>query len=510
MAREQASACRTQCRPSHAQAVKPIDSETREGLVDPTARLRSPVLVCDAHRSKDDGTIRGRRGTNVGPGMTQDEAELDVFSHVRNQGALTGVGFADDDGRVREESLGERLLGSLLDRAHLMPPRLVGPLVAQEVTAMGGRDVAIYLQDFDHAVLRPLQGTGLVETVEDIDSSPAGEAFRYDERREVAQPDGAVRLFMPMLDGSDRVGVLALTLPDVDDNDRRLAQRVAGLTADLIVTKSGYTDTFTRARMTSPMSLSAHLQWQMLPPLVMTTPDVALAGALEPAYEVGGDSFDYALNDHTLHVAVFDAMGHGLEAASMATLLIAAYRHGRLNGTALPEIYAEMDDVLATSFPGRFATALIGQLDTPSGQLTWLNAGHPAPLLIRDGRVVAELTAPITRPVGFGRAQPHLHSTHLTAGDRVLFFTDGVIEERLADGRQFGEHRLRRFIEDNEVHELPPAETVRLLSHALLKGRGGRTSDDASLLMVEWKGPPRDDELARGIPEAVPTGTVLG
>jgi hypothetical protein len=56
---------------------------------------------------------------------------------------------------------------------------------------------------------------------------------------------------------------------------------------------------------------------------------------------------------------------------------------------------------------------------------------------------------------------------------------------------------------------LPPAETVRLLSHALLKGRGGRTSDDASLLMVEWNGPPDDDELARGIRGGVPTGTVL-
>ena len=132
-----------------------------------------------------------------------------------------------------------------------------------------------------------------------------------------------------MLDGSDRVGVLAFTLPGVDDNDRRLAQRLAGLTADLIVTKSHYTGTFARVRAAAPMSLSAHLQWQTLPPLVMTTPDVALAGILEPAYDVGGDSFDYALDEHVLHLAVFDAMGHGLEAAIMATVVVAAYRHGR-------------------------------------------------------------------------------------------------------------------------------------------------------------------------------------
>ncbi|GAA3161687.1 PP2C family protein-serine/threonine phosphatase [Blastococcus jejuensis] len=441
--------------------------------------------------------------------MTHDDAGSTTYAPGEATGALTGLGFADPDGRSRGESLGERLLGSLLDRAHLMPPRLVGPLVAQEIAAMGGRDVAIYLQNFEHALLQPLQGPGLVGVPEPIDSSPAGTAFRTDSPCEVPQADGAVRLFVPMLDGSDRVGVLGLTLPRVDDNDRRLAQRIAGLTADLVVTKSGYTDTFARARMTKPMSLSAHLQWQMLPPLVMTTPDIALAGALEPAYDVGGDSFDYALDEHTLHLAVFDAMGHGVEAATMATLLIAAYRHGRLNGSDLPDIYAEMDAVMATSFPGRFATALIGRLDTTSGRLTWINAGHPPGLLIRGGRVIEELSGPVSRPVGLGDAEPDIHSVQLRPHDRVLFFTDGVVEERLEGGVQFGEQRLRQFIEDNAVQALPPAETVRLLSHALLQGRGGRTSDDASLLMVEWTGPPRDDELARGMADTVPAGTVL-
>lgn len=440
--------------------------------------------------------------------MTTDSARPTITTTAGSP--LTGIGFADPDGRSRRESLGERLLGSLLDRAHLMPPRLVGPLVAQEITAMGGRDVAIYLQDFEHAVLRPLEGPGLGGTPSPIDDSPAGTAFRTDSPCEVPQRDGGVRLYMPMLDGSDRVGVLALTLPAVDDNDRRLAQRIAGLTADLVVTKSGYTDTFVRTRMGAPMSLSAHLQWQMLPPLVMTTPDVALAGALEPAYDVGGDSFDYALDDHTLHLAVFDAMGHGVEAATMATLLIAAYRHGRVNDSTLPDMYAEMDSVMADSYPGRFATALIGRLDTITGRLSWVNAGHPPGLLIREGRVVQELTGKVSRPAGFGDGAAHVHSTTLRPHDRVLFFTDGVVEERMPDGVQFGEQRLREFIEDDALHALPVAETVRLLSHALLRGRGGRTSDDASLLMVEWSGPPRDDELARGLIESFPTGTVLG
>ena len=329
-----------------------------------------------------------------------------------------GTGFADARDRSRAESLGERILGSLLDRAHLMPPRLVGPLVAQEIASIGGTDVSIYLQDYDHTTLQPLAGPGLTGEAVPIDDSLAGRAFRSDTRQEEEQADGSIRMYLPMLDGSDRVGVLVLTLPEVDDNDRRLAQRIAGLVADLVVTKSGYTDTFARVRTAQPMSLPAHLQWQTLPPLVMTTPDVALAGVLEPAYDVGGDSFDYALNEHVLHLAVFDAMGHGLEAAAMATIMIAAYRHGRRADASLEDIYTHMDDVLGTMFPGRFATAQLAELDSVTGTLTWLNAGHPAALLVRDGKIISELAGPITRPVGFGDGKARLQSIQLEPGDR--------------------------------------------------------------------------------------------
>ncbi|MGY1619721.1 PP2C family protein-serine/threonine phosphatase [Geodermatophilus sp. SYSU D00691] len=417
----------------------------------------------------------------------------------------TPIGFRDRAGdRSAEESLGEALLGSLLDRAHLIPPRLVGPLVAQEVGAAGGDDVAIHLQDHDQVSLQPLAGRGMAGHRVPIHESPEGRAFSTDEPVEAELPDGRRRLHLPMLDGSDRVGVLSVTLPAVSDGDRRLAQRLAGLVADLVVTKSAYTDAIELTRATRPMTLSARLQRDTLPPLAMTTPDVDLAGILEPAYEVGGDSFDYALDEHLLHVAVFDAMGHGLEAATMATVVIAAYRHARQSGAELTELYERMDHAVAATFPGRFATAQIGRLDTASGELSWVNAGHPAPLHVRGGRVVGELTGPITRPVGLADGRPaRVQTARLEPADRVLFFTDGVVEERVA-GEQFGEARLREVIEETTAEGLAAAETVRRLSHALMAARRGRTSDDASLLLVEWKGPPRDDELAPDIPEAKP------
>ena len=380
--------------------------------------------------------------------------------------------------------------------------------MAQEIASVGGRDVSIWLQDYDQRTLQPLTGRALVGESTSIEGSWAGRAFTKDARIERELPDGSWRLYLPMLDGSDRVGVLAFTLSAVDDNDRRLAQRLAGLTADLLVTKSGFTTTFARVRTAAPMSLSAHLQWQTLPPLVMTTPDVALAGILEPCYDVGGDSFDYALDEHVLHLAMFDAMGHGLEAATMATIVVGTYRHGRRSGASLPDLYVHMDDVLAETYPGRFTTAQVGQLDTDAGVLSWVNAGHPAALLVHGSGIVSELTGPISRPVGFGGAAPVVQTIQLAPGDRVLFFTDGVVEERLEDGHQFGEKRLRELVEQTAADQLSVAETVRLLSHTLMDARGGRTSDDASLLLVEWRGAPRDDELARGIIGGLPPAAI--
>lgn len=389
----------------------------------------------------------------------------------------------------RSEGFGERLLGRLLDRAHEMPPQLIAPLVAEEVRAIGGRDVSILLQDYSQLMLVPLPGRGLV--VGDptpIDGSPAGDVFLRAAAAEYARPDGT-RMFLPLLDGSDEVGVLVVTLDDVDDDDRRLLRRLSGLVADMLVTKNGYTDQFFQARRREPMSVAAEIQWSLLPPLSMNTPQVAVAGILEPAYNVAGDSLDYALNDEVLHLAVIDAMGHGLNAAVLATVAVGAYRHARRAGVGLAELYAFMDAAIDEQFgPDHFVTAQMMHLDIGTGELRWVNAGHPAPLLIRDHRVVQALDSPGTLPVGFGGDTPRISARRLRRGDRLLFYTDGVVEEHKSGGEQFGEERLIATIERVGPAGGGVQQMVRSLSHTLMRERGGTTTDDASLFLVEWRG----------------------
>ncbi|MFF2937949.1 PP2C family protein-serine/threonine phosphatase [Streptomyces mirabilis] len=391
----------------------------------------------------------------------------------------------------RSEGFGERLLGLLLDRARLMPPQLIAPLVAEEVAGIGGRDVSILLQDYAQEVLVPLAGRKLhAGQPEPMADSPAGRAFLSEDVVEVPQAHGGVRIYLPLMDGSDQVGVMALTLDAVGDADRRLLRRLAGLVADMLVTKNAYTDQFFLARRREPMSVSAEIQWNLLPPLTMTLTQVTVAGILEPAYRVAGDSFDYALNGNILHMAVIDAMGHGLDAAVMATVAIGAYRHARRVFVSLAEKYTFMDDAISRQFgPDHFVTAQLMHVNVATGEIELVNAGHPAPLLIRDGRVERQLESATTLPVGFGGELPRIREHLLQPGDRVLCYTDGIIEEHVAGSEPFGEERLIHCV--NRLGEEPSQGVradLRRLSHTLKRERGGHTSDDATLFMIEWHG----------------------
>lgn len=396
------------------------------------------------------------------------------------------------DGAVdRTEGFGERLLGLLLDRGRLMPPQLIAPLIAEEVARIGGRETTILLQDYAQDLLVPLPGRKLhVSRPQPIADSPAGQAFLRADVVEAPQAPGGVRIYLPLLDGSDQVGVMALTLDTIGDDDRRLLRRLAGLAADMLVTKNAYTDQFFQARRREPMSVSAEMQWSLLPPRSMCVPQVEVAGTLEPAYRVAGDSFDYALNDSILHMAVIDAMGHGLDAATMATVAIGAYRHARRVFVSLAEKYAFMDSAISRQFgPDHFVTAQLMHLNIATGEMEMVNAGHPAPLLIHEGRVVRQLESATTLPVGLGGEIPQVREHTLQQGDRVLCYTDGIIEERDSHGEPFGEDRLIHCVNHlgHRSSEGVRAD-LRLLSHTLKRERGGRTSDDATLFMIEWHG----------------------
>jgi hypothetical protein len=386
---------------------------------------------------------------------------------------------------------GLRLLGQLLDASHDLAPDELVAAVTRAGRAMDADDVGIYLVDYEQTLLVPLPD-GTDRTPLEIDATLAGRAFSAIAVQE-ADTGAGRRLWLPLLDGAERLGVLGLTLPSIDEALRVRCTWLATLVAELLMTKGQYTDSYFLTRRRQPMSLAAEMQWQLLPPLTFVTSRVVIAGLLEPAYEVAGDAFDYALNGDTAHLAVIDPVGHDLTASVLAAVAVGSYRHSRRAGLDLAATHAALDQAIAAPFGGeRFVTGQLGQLDCRTGRLQWVNAGHPLPLLVRGAKVVDTLACHPVPPLGLAFGRPEIATAALEPADRVLFYTDGVVEGRNLAGEPFGEARLADLLVRETLAGQPAAETMRRLAHAILAHQGRTPRDDATMVFLEWPGPSGD------------------
>lgn len=390
----------------------------------------------------------------------------------------------------------QTMIERVLRRTHLSAAADLAALVAEEARLIGARSCVLYLVDPEETALMPVpapdaEGRGALA----VQGTVAGRSYMASSIVEVpADDDGdGHRLWLPLLDGTERLGTMELGFGAevvVDDELKLHSERYAHLVSVLVVSKGAYSDYFDRVQRRRPMSVASELIRSMTPPRVLATEDFILGAMLEPAYDMGGDAYDYALNEQLLHLAVFDAMGHGVQAAGVAALALATDRNARREGAALADRYDALDRTISQHFPGdRFVTAVLAELDVGSGSLRWLSAGHPAPLLLRAGRLVKPLDAVPLPPAGTGLAPrpPSVAAVSLQPGDMLLFYTDGLTEARRPGGKLFTTERLGEFVEREAASGQAAPETLRRLRHAIIGRGAGALHDDATALLVEWR-----------------------
>jgi serine phosphatase RsbU (regulator of sigma subunit) len=381
-------------------------------------------------------------------------------------------------------------LGSLLHGSHLLPPDDLAAIVAGHARMLGARETVLYLADYEQATLLPLPGAGVPERQElPIEGTMAGRAFRRVQDVSSVAGEISCRLWMPLLNGVERLGVAELVLPEAPTGDQQDELRAfVSLVAELVVVNDAYGDVFSRLRRRKTLSLAAEMQWELLPPMSFGTDRVVVTGGLEPAYDVGGDSFDYAINGSMMDLLVIDSVGHGLPAAVLASVAISAYRHARRNRLDLPDIAVEINAAIATQFgASQFATAVLARLDIDTGRLRWINAGHPEPLIVRGSSLVRPPHCPPSRPLGLQESRPDCCETRLEPGDRLVLYTDGITEARSPQGEFFGEQRLSDFISAAAAAGDPAPETVRRLMRHVLTHQADQLQDDASIVVLEWR-----------------------
>jgi hypothetical protein len=386
-------------------------------------------------------------------------------------------------------SAGERAVTRLLESASRVRPGAVGTLVALVAEILGARGGRLFVADYSMRFLQQVDDGGAVGAPVTIANSLAGRAFVSGEL--LISTTTPILVSIPLAEGTDRIGLLELDFDTWDESTPPVVDPLVATFVLLLVAKGRYSDQWVRARRSEALSAAAEIQWDLLPPLSCSTDEVAVGGILEPAYAIGGDSFDYAFNEDRLEFAIVDAIGHGMPAVLMSAAAINSLRHARRAGADAETAYRQADALIAAVFGDDFyVTAQLGSLELGTGVLTWINAGHVPPMLVRNDTYAGELECTPSKPLGLGGPVIEVGREALQRGDRVLFYTDGITESRSPDGTFFGQERLADFLVRASLERIPAAETARRLSANVVEYVGAGLKDDATLLLIDYTGPP--------------------
>jgi hypothetical protein len=465
------------------------------GLTTEELWIRYFALGGDTSLTEVDAYVHGLGGL---PPLQRDALAHAVNEHLDE---LTPPHRADYSRLTRETKPSGRSLSALvalLEGAELAPPDRLTALVDAAAHALDVR-ITMYLVDYEERHLHRWPAGGAPhDSAEDgarlgVDSTLAGRAFRQVRILSARSPDHP-RLWVPLLDGVERLGVLEVRVDDASDlHDpglRTQCRWLSMLLGHLVALLNQYGDAVDLVRQATRRTVGGELIWSLLPPPTAGVDSFVVTGVVEPRHGVNGDAFDYALSETTATLIVLDAVGHNLRSGLIAATALAAHRHARHTGQDLGAQARTIDETISTQFgPSTFVTAVLAEVDLATGRLRYLNAGHPEPLIMRGGRVVKPLTGGRTPPLGVGFGDRAVAEEVLQPDDWLVLYTDGITEARNAHGEFFGETRLNDFLHREAASGNPPPETARRLIQAILAHQGGVFQDDATVVLARWTNP---------------------
>jgi len=288
-----------------------------------------------------------------------------------------------------------------------------------------------------------------------------------------------------------RIGVLYL-----DSREKgAVLSRAARSALDTLATEAAvaienarlYRETLDKARIEQEMKIAAEIQRALLPPPQRLGGYFEAVGASVPCRAIGGDFFDYVdLPSGDFGFAVGDVAGKGAPAALLTAVLQGVFASQASSGSGPATTLARVNQALIRrSVEARFATAFYGVLG-PTGALTYCNAGHNPPLLLRANSVERLEQGGLILGL-FEHATFEEATVQLQPGDLLITFSDGVTEAMSASSEEYGEFRLLETVESHRTQKVTElVDTIFASVRAFTTGAD--QSDDVTALVVRYAG----------------------
>ena len=384
-------------------------------------------------------------------------------------------------------------LRRLLSIAENTPPVDSIDVVANELRrSVGGRHVSLLITNFSGTGLVRLSHVSDAADVEDGGNERAEsveldgsiyESTMFSQTPNIVTTDDGWLVLAPITERGDAIGLLEVSLRvEPDESTVEHVGVVAHALAYLLIASRRHTDVYEWAQRDVAFSLAAEVQRRLLPSAyTVEGGHFTLAGWLEPAHKVGGDTFDYSVDREYLYASMTDAMGHGVAAALLATLVVGSLRNSR-RGAATPGEQADAANQAMAESAGvdQFVTGQLLRIRLADGAVEFVNAGHPSPYLIRDGRASEVDLVDPQPPFGIAPGAYKTQTAQLRPGDRLVLVTDGYLE------RNAVRLDLSELLSTSVGRH--PREVVRELAGKVLAATEGNLLDDATILCIDWYG----------------------
>ncbi len=302
-----------------------------------------------------------------------------------------------------------------------------------------------------------------------------------------SRPDSTARVLLPLTVWGDRLGVLLVELPGPASAELTgdLCD-IAGQLAMALRTADRDTDRYHRVRRRQRLTMAAELQWDLLPGRSLDGERFRLAGALEPAYAVYGDHYDWSVTGDSLTLTVLNGQGDGIEATLLTAVAVNAMRNARRSGANIVEQAELASDAVWSRHGGNaHVSTLLLEVCLTDGGVEAVDAGSPRAMIAHDGEI-RTVTLDQQLPLGmFGDTRYETQKFQLDPGARLLVVSDGVHAAAPGGRAPYGDAAMLTALRRTRLQ--PPSEAVGTVIRSLRDyHQGAEQDDDGVLVCLDW------------------------